>query len=75
MNKTFCDRCKKDISNYKVYEVVRLTIEDQKQYAVNDEKGIEYHKYFCQECAIDFMNMIDIECDRYNLKTFVEEDK
>lgn len=73
MNKTFCDRCKKDISHLKIYELVSLEIKDMKEYALNDEKGTEYHKSICPECAIDFMNIIDIECDRYNLKTHVEE--
>lgn len=72
MNKTFCDRCKKDISNLKVYEMVSLGIKDLKQYALNDEKGIKYNKTICPECAIDLMNIIDIECDEYILKTCVE---
>ena len=75
MNKTFCDRCKKDISHLKSYGVISLDIKDLKEYALDNEKGIEYHKTICPECATDIMNIVDFECDRYNLKTYVEEDK
>ena len=40
MHKTYCDRCKKDLGNLKCYELVNLTIEDLKEYATNNEKGI-----------------------------------
>lgn len=73
MRKTYCDRCKKDLSNLKCYELVNLKINDLKEYAKDTEKGIDYNKVFCQSCAIDLMNIIDIECDRYKLITKVEE--
>ena len=72
MNKTFCDRCKRDISYLKAYEAVSLKIEDMVAYATEKE-GLSYSKLLCPECATDFMNFIDYECDRYNLKTHVEE--
>lgn len=68
MFKTFCDRCKKDISFLKTYEMVNLKIEDMKEYAT-DKKGISYSKTLCPGCAIDFMNILDFECDRFELKT------
>ena len=74
MNKVYCDRCKKDIGNLKSYELVNLQINDLKEYATNNEKGIDYHKTLCPECSIDLMNIIDIECDRYKLITKVEEE-
>ena len=75
MNKVYCDRCKKDIGNLKSYELVNLQINDLKEYATNNEKGIDYHKTLCPECSIDLMNIIDIECDRYKLITKVEEER
>ena len=68
MNKIFCDRCKKDLGNLKVYEVPSLEIKDMKEDAT-EEKGIDYNKTLCPSCAIDIMNIIDIECDKYELKT------
>ena len=73
MNKTFCDRCKKDISHLKIYEAISLDIKDLKEYAMTNEKGVEYHKTLCPECANDIMNIVDIECDRYELRTSVVE--
>lgn len=64
---------KKDLSNLKCYELVNLKINDLKEYAKDTEKGIDYNKVFCQSCATDLMNIIDIECDRYKLITKVEE--
>ena len=75
MYKVYCDRCKRDLGNLKSYEVVNLQINDLKEYATNDEKGIYYHKTICPECAVDLMNIIDIECDRYKLTTKVEGEK
>ena len=75
MNKIYCDRCKKDIGNLKTYELINLQINDLKEYATNNEKGIDYHKTLCPECSIDLMNIIDIECDRYKLITKVEEER
>lgn len=75
MNKVYCDRCKKDIGNLKTYELVNLQINDLKEYATNNEKGIDYHKTLCPECSTDLMNIIDIECDRYKLITKVEEER
>lgn len=75
MNKVYCDKCKKDIGNLKSYELVNLQVNDLKAYATNNEKGIDYHKTLCQECAIDLMNIIDFECDRYKLITKVEEER
>ena len=75
MNKVYCDRCKKDIGTLKTYELVNLQINDLKEYATNDDKGINYHKTICPECVIDLMNIIDIECDRYKLITKVEEER
>ena len=73
MNKIYCDRCKKDLGNFKSYELVNLKINDLKEYATNMEEGIDYNKVLCPSCAIDLMNIIDIECDRYKLITNVEE--
>ena len=73
MNKIYCDRCKKDLGNLKSYEVVNLQINDLKEYVTNMEEGIDYNKVLCPSCAIDLMNIIDIECDRYKLITKVEE--
>lgn len=73
MNKTYCDRCKKDLDNLKSFELVNLKINDLKEYAKDNEKGINYSKVFCPSCAIDLMNIIDIECNRYKLITKVEE--
>ena len=75
MNKVYCDRCKKDLGNLKTYELVDLQINDLKEHAINNEKGLEYHKTICPNCAIDLMNIIDIECDRYKLITKVEEER
>ena len=75
MNKVYCDRCKKDIGHLKGYELVNLQINDLKEYATNNERSIDYHKTLCPECAIDLMNIIDIECDRYKLITKVEEER
>ena len=75
MNKVYCDRCKKDIGNLKTYELVNLQINDLKEYATNNEKSIDYRRTLCPECAIDLMNIIDIECDRYKLITKVEEER
>ena len=75
MNKVYCDRCKRELGNLKTYEVVNLQINDLKEYATNDEKSLEYHKTICLDCAIDIMNIIDIECDRYKLITKVEEER
>ena len=75
MNKVYCDRCKKDVGNLKTCELVNLQINDLKEYATNNEKGIDYHKTLCPECTIDIMNIIDIECDRYKLITKVEEER
>ena len=72
MNKVYCDRCKKDLGNLRSYELVNLQISDLKEYALNNEKGINYNKVICPECAVDLMNIIDIECDRYKLITKVE---
>lgn len=74
MNKIYCDRCKKDLGNFKSYELVNLKINDLKEYATNMEEGIDYNKVLCPSCAIDLMNIIDIECDRYKLITKVEEE-
>lgn len=71
MMKYFCDRCKKDIGDLKVYEQVSLKIEDLKRYAT-EEDGIEYHKTLCPECAVDIMNIVDFECTKYELKTSVK---
>lgn len=71
MDKTFCDRCKKDIGSLKAYEVPSLKIRDMKEYAT-EEKGMDYNKTLCPGCAIDIMNIIDIECDKYELKTEVK---
>lgn len=73
MRKTYCDRCKKDLSNLKWSELVNLKINDLKEYAKDNEKCIDYNKVLCQSCATDLMNIIDIECDRYKLITKVEE--
>ena len=75
MKKIYCDRCKIDMGYLKTYELVNLQINDLKEYATNDEKGIDYHKIICPECAVDLMNVIDIECDRYKLITKVEEER
>ena len=75
MNKVYCDRCKKDLGNLKHYELVNLKIEDLKEYALNDEKGIQYSKTLCPSCSIDIINIIDSECDRYKLITKVEEER
>ena len=75
MNKVYCDRCKKDMGYLKNYELVDLQIKDLKEYALNNEKGINYNKTICPECAIDLMNIIDIECDKYKLITKVEEER
>lgn len=75
MNKVYCDRCKKDIGKLKSYELVNLQINDLKEYATNNEKGIDYRRTLCPECVIDLMNIIDIECDRYKLITKVEEER
>lgn len=75
MNKVYCDRCKKDIGKLKSYELVNLQINDLKEYATNNEKGIDYRRTLCPECSIDLMNIIDIECDRYKLITKVEEER
>lgn len=75
MNKVYCDRCKKDMGYLKTYELVDLQIKDLKEYALNNEKGINYNKTICPECAIDLMNIIDIECDKYKLITKVEEER
>lgn len=73
MNKIYCDRCKKDLGNLKSYELVNLKINDLKEYVTNMEESIDYNKVLCPSCAIDLMNIIDIECDRYKLITKVEE--
>ena len=75
MNKVYCDRCKKDMGYLKTYELVDLQIKDLKEYALNNEQGINYNKTICPECAVDLMNIIDIECDRYKLITKVEEER
>ena len=59
----------------KTYELVNLQINDLKEYDTNNEKGIDYRKTLCPECAIDIMNIIDIECDGYKLITKVEEER
>ena len=75
MNKVYCDRCKKDMGYLKTYELVNLKINDLKEYALNNEQGINHNKTICPECAIDLMNIIDIECDRYKLIMKVEEER
>lgn len=75
MKKVYCDRCKKDIGKLKSYELINLQINDLKEYDTNDDKGINYHKTICPKCAIDLMNIINIECDRYKLITKVEEER
>ena len=75
MFKSFCDRCKKEMGYLKSYEIVHLKIEDSKEYALNDEKGIEYNKILCPDCATDIMNIIDFECDGYKLKIGVETEE
>ena len=75
MNKVYCDRCKKDLGKLKSYELIDLRIRDFKTYDTNNEKSINYHKTICPGCAIDLMNIIDIECDRYKLITKVEEER
>ena len=75
MNKVYCDRCKKDMGYLKTYELANLQINDLKEYATNNDKGIDYRKTLCPECVIDLMNIIDIECDRYKLITKVEEER
>ena len=72
MFKTFCDRCKKDISSLKVYETVSLKMEDQVAYATEKE-GISYSKTLCPDCATDFMNILDFECNRFELKVQARE--
>lgn len=64
MHKEFCDRCKKDISNLKTYETSWVSV-----YSMENE--ISCRKTLCSSCAIDIMNIIDIECDKYELKTEV----
>lgn len=71
MNKVFCDRCKKDLSSLKIYELVQLKIEDMKMYATNDDNGIQFSKCLCQECATDFIKIFKNECEKYKLKTEV----
>lgn len=75
MNKVYCDRCKRDLGILKTYELVNLQMNDLKEYATTNDRGIDYHKTICPDCAIDIMNIIDIECDRYKLITKVEEER
>ncbi len=64
MLKKLCDRCKKEIERSEG-EV------DFDSYFYN----IIYRKIFCNKCAIDIMNVIDYECDRYKLKINVEREE
>lgn len=76
MEKILCDRCKKDITHIGRLKQIELLIKnDWFKSAGFKNDGFEYHKTLCRECANDIMNFIDYECDRYKLKTFVEEDR
>ena len=73
MQKTYCDRCKKDLEALKNYEIVYLQISDLKEYAINNQIGIDYSKTLCPKCAKDIINIIDKECSGYQLITKVVE--
>jgi len=62
MLKRFCDRCKKEIDG------LSRSISISKERCLLPEEEL-YKKEICEECANDFMNMIDYECGRYKLGT------
>ena len=65
MNVKFCDRCKRKIKYNEVSDVfIRNYVTD-----------CLLRKEICEECANDFINMIEYECGRYKLDTIVRVSK
>lgn len=71
MRMRFCDRCKKDITNYNQEDILDIDIN-----RFNNKTGRKsvYTKTVCLDCSSEITSLIEKECCKYQINIEIKEE-